>query len=163
MLRKTKVVTTKSVLVANLMWQILGEYCSLYQNISPLPFQLSMSNKEVRVTNFTTKGRIVSGSSATWMLAHTLACGYFLVSRLLLTKSSISNSDAIDNLEIFVNIYFLIFPLCLVGMSVTIAFYPQVAPNILNRIVEFEGKLEGNFFKTVFHSFSMQLSKTTLS
>lgn len=51
-----------------------------------------------------------------------------------------------EKLQIFVNIYFTIFPLCFTGISITIAFYPQVGPNIVNRIAEFEEKIEGNFF-----------------
>lgn len=50
-----------------------------------------------------------------------------------------------EQLQIFVNIYVTIFPLCFIGMSITIAFYPQVAPNIVNRMAEFEEQIEGNF------------------
>lgn len=131
-------------LVPNLVWEVGQEFCYLFQKIAGLPFQKTLNKKEMSVIPLTPARRAICISSVIWMFFHTVACGLSLVFKLPAISNPSSEMDTMEQLQIFVNIYFTIFPLCFIGMSITIAFYPQVAPNIVNRMAEFEKQIEGN-------------------
>ncbi|OXA36823.1 hypothetical protein Fcan01_28421 [Folsomia candida] len=117
-------------LVPNLVWEVGQEFCYLFQKIAGLPFQKTLNKKEMSVIPLTPARRAICISSVIWMFFHTVACGLSLVFKLPAISNPSSEMDTMEQLQIFVNIYFTIFPLCFIGMSITIAFYPQVAPNI---------------------------------
>ncbi|OXA55001.1 hypothetical protein Fcan01_11263 [Folsomia candida] len=153
MIVKDKVAATECFLVPHIMWQLLHTFCKMYNKLSHLPYDLSLRKKELIVKMDSIKRQIISTSSFTWLFAHITACGCFLVWKLF-TKSNYrlidQETEMIEKLRILVNIYYVILPVAMIGMSATLAFHPNVIPTIVNRIVEFEEKIEGNVFKEVF-------------